>query len=255
MERKRRESWRKTPKHVQRPWLGGKSRWTERRPRLIHALFFIMLLIVGLAATTTVRSHNADPLANLSEEQLITLLGDLQLREDELRSERRELQTQLEELTEAADAHQAAQAATQKTVWRAEVAAGVVAVEGPGIMIVGSNLTQVLPTNLFVTTLAELRNAGAEAVELNGVRLTARSWFSETDGNGVIVDGHRIEPPYTWRAIGDPDTLAMGMEIRGGAAAQARAYGAQVTVTKLDRVEITSTAEVPEPEWATVGGD
>ena len=47
----------------------------------------------------------------------------------------------------------------------------------------GANLS---PTQ-FVMTLGELRNAGAEAIDLNGVRLTTRSAF--TGQAGAIVGG------------------------------------------------------------------
>lgn len=225
--------------------------WFAGRPRPIHILFLFMFLLLGAAATTTVRSHNSDPLASLGEDQLVTLLSDLQAREDDLRGERRQLQDELQELTDAVDAKQAAQEAAERSMWRAEVASGVSPVSGPGIIIEASAPTQPYPVSVFVTTLAELRNAGAEAIELNGVRLTGRSWFGSGGEVGVVVDDETVVPPYVWRAIGDPDTLAMGVEIRGGAVSQLRAYGSGVSVEKLVSVNIDSVATVPEPQWAS----
>lgn len=218
-----------------------------------------MLLTLGAAATTTVRAQASDPLAGLSEDQLVTLLGELQHREDELREERLELQAELTELTEAQDAQEAAFEATARARLRAEVAAGVVPVSGPGVVMTSEfpdgYVPQPFPVSVYVTTLAELRNAGAEAVEVNGVRVTGRTWFGPSGGEGVIVDDQQIVPPYVWKAIGDPETLAMGLEIRGGAASQQRGYGANVDVQKLAWLEITSTVEVPEPVFATLNPD
>lgn len=249
--------WQKTPKVGGRRGIpaGKFGAWVSERPRPIHILFFLMLLLLGAAATTTVRSHSADPLAGLSEEQLVTLLGELQLREDDLRAERSELQGQLEELSEAADNEEAAAEAAQKTLWRAEVSAGVVPVSGPGVVVTTSAPAQPFPVSVFVTTLAELRNAGAEAIEINGVRVTGRTWFASSGGEGVIVDGTVVTPPYVWRAIGDPETLAMALEIRGGANSQQRGYGSEVQVEKSPMVKIDSVATVADPVFATLGSE
>lgn len=249
--------WQKTPKGGggRRPGQGRFVAWATERPRPIHLLFFFMLVVLGAALTTTVRSHSADPLAGLSEEQLVTLMGELQLREDDLRAERSKLQEQLEELAEAADNKEAAAEASQKTLWRAEVSAGVVPVSGPGVVVTTSAPAQPFPVSVFVTTLAELRNAGAEAIEINGVRVTGRTWFAASGGEGVIIDGTVITPPYVWRAIGDPETLAMALEIRGGANSQQRGYGADVQVEKSPLVKIESVATVTDPVFATLSAD
>lgn len=252
-----RRPWRKTPKLLKRRQrgLGRIADWLSARPRAIHLLFFLMLLAVGAAATTTVKVQSSDPLASLSEDQLVTLLGELQLREDELREERRELQDQLTNLSQAVDAKEAAAEASQKARWSAEVAAGVVPVSGPGVLLRVDEPSQPFPVSVFVTTLAELRNAGAEAIEVNNVRVTGRTWFGLSDTGGFVVDGQQINAPYVWRAIGDPDTLAMGLEIRGGAASQQRGYGSLVDVQKLPNVEIASTVTALEPEFATLKPD
>ncbi len=220
------------------------------RPRGLHILLFVMFLVLGFAVTTTVRTQAADPLSGLNEDQLVALLADLDQTERSLRDERTNLQNQLADLKEASDAQEAAKEAVAQATEQAQIAAGTVPVEGPGAVMRVSSPTAPIPVSVFTTTLAELRNAGAESISINDVRLNARSWFaSEPDGT-VVADGVPLTSPYVWRAIGESNTLAVALEIRGGAVAQFRAYGATVTTEARDHLEITAVAPDFVPQWA-----
>jgi uncharacterized protein YlxW (UPF0749 family) len=62
----------------------------------------------------------------------------------------------------------------------------------------------------------ELRNAGAEALALNGHRLVADSVFAVEGRGTVVVDGHPVRRPYHLEAIGDPDTIETALLRPGG---------------------------------------
>ena len=224
--------------------------WTER-PRPTHLLVMLLCLILGFALSTQIRSQNADRLAKLSEPELVSLLDGLEEREDQLRAARTDLREQVRELEDAATSAEAASEASRKALVDAQIIAGEIPVEGPGVVYRITAEPGTLPASLFVTTLAELRNAGAEAIELNGIRLSGRSWFG-TDGGQIILDGALVDSPYVWTAIGDSHTLSTALDIRGGSSAQFRAYGAEVSLTETRLLEITSTADWPEPSWASV---
>lgn len=225
------------------------------RPRPMHLLMVVLFLIVGLAITTTVRSRVADPLAGLNEDQLVSILADLGQREEELLTERVELENALNELSDAADAQEAARVASQQTNLRADVAAGVVPVEGPGVTMRVSGAADAIPISVFVTTLAELRNAGAEAIAVNDVRLNGRAWFSMEASGQIVASGTPINPPYVWRAIGDGGTLSVALEIRGGSAPQFRAYGATVDTQIEESLTINAVSPPFTPQWAATAED
>lgn len=100
-------------------------------------------------------------------------------------------------------------------------------------------------------TLGELRNAGAESIDLNGNRLSTRSAFVSTP-EGISVDGSPIASPYEWRVIGAPQTIASALEIQAGSAAQMRARGAEVTISERDDIVIRSLAMPLMPQYASV---
>lgn len=227
-----------------------KGIWTER-PRPTHLLVMFLCLVLGFALSAQIRSHNADHLARLSEPELVSILNDLEEREDQLRAARSELREQVTELEDAATSAEAASEAAQKALTDAEITAGAIPVHGPGVVYRVSAEQGTLPASLFVTTLAELRNAGAEAIEMNGIRISGRSWFGSA-GTQIVLDGTAVSPPYIWRAIGDPHTLSTALDIRGGASAQFRAYGADVSISEARVVDIDAVAAPTEPAWATV---
>ena len=89
-------------------------------------------------------------------------------------------------------------------------------------------------------------------IALNGVRLSARSFFV-TDSDGTVsVDGTRISSPYTWQVIGASDTIATALQIQAGSADQMRAKGATVTITTQGDVIIDAVASAPAPTYASV---
>lgn len=248
-----------TRAHVSRRGPHGDSRvWTRARqaffalPRGLHVVMLVIFMILGFALATQVRAQRSDPLEGLSEQDLVTVLDELGTQEQNLRNRRGELSRELDDLRSAASEADAREQATRKAETQAQIAAGTAPVHGPGVTVgvadPGTNLT---PTQ-FVMTLGELRNAGAEAIELNGVRLSTRSAFTGQAG-AIIVDGTPILSPYTWKVIGEGQTIATALDIQAGSAAQMRAKGATVTITQADDLSITSIAAPKPPQFATYG--
>jgi uncharacterized protein YlxW (UPF0749 family) len=113
---------------------------------------------------------------------------------------------------------------------------------------------------VLLDTLEELRDAGAEAVEigsLNGsaVRVVANTSFADTrtgggPGNRVVVDGTELTSPYRFRVIGDPRTLAAALDIPGGVLDVLGQDDAQGVVSQRDKITITSLRVAPSPRYA-----
>ena len=90
---------------------------------------------------------------------------------------------------------------------------GLVEVSGPGLEIrVGGHLSVLSAQDL----VNELRNAGAEAIALNGERLVLWSAIAAADEGWLTVDGTRIASPYTFQAIGDGEALETALMRSGG---------------------------------------
>lgn len=219
------------------------------RPRGIHIVMAFICFSLGFAIASQVIAQREDPFDSLSQQDLVVLLEELSDREEALRSERADLSTQLAELEDEATKREAALDAAKKARELAQINAALVPVHGTGVSMVVKDPTASLRATHFVMAIGELRNAGAEAASLNGIRLTMRSSFT-SDTSGIYLDGQRIHSPYVWNAIGEAATISTALEIPGGSASQMRAKGAEVEIVQMEDVIIEHVAEAIEPRWA-----
>jgi len=219
-------------------------------PTWVHVVIVLLCVAVGFALAVQVRQTQEDTYASMRQDDLVRLLDELSVRNRELTEEAVALRRELGELESGSTSRAAAQEAAEQQAQVQGVLAGALPVAGPGIELVVQDPNAQISAPTFITVLEELRNAGAESIELNGHRITASSWLGTRPG-GLIVSGVEIAPPYTWRAIGDPQTLAVALDIPGGALASIRGAGGAAEVSQEERVEIRSVRELREPEWAT----
>ncbi|WP_182523310.1 DUF881 domain-containing protein [Nocardioides dongkuii] len=178
------------------------------RPRLTGAVVVAVFgLLISVAAVQT--SRNAD-VESEGREQLIqriteerTAVSGLQDRIALLRERNAELD---EGLTEVSGILQSA----RDELRRVQVRTGYVEVRGPGVRMTVEDPEQgdeeVRKEDLFLLVNA-LWAGGAEAVSLNGQRLSVLTTISNSDV-AINVDSRALLPPYTLLAIGDGGRLA-----------------------------------------------
>ncbi|HLS26307.1 MAG TPA: DUF881 domain-containing protein [Beutenbergiaceae bacterium] len=218
----------------------------SRKPISTRSQVLIALLcaVLGFGIAIQVRQTQDDEFAALRQDDLVRLLDEVTQRNDDLVDERDQLLRDRSALRSGSDAQRLA--AEYQLVHG--VLAGTEPVEGPGVVVTVDNAGQA-SAQTMVHMLEELRNAGAEAVEVSGHRLVASSAF--VDGpDGVAVDGNPIGTQMEWRAIGDPDTMSVALNIPGGALTGFRNAGAVVDLEQRDLVQITAIREVEAPEFA-----
>ena len=128
-----------------------------------------------------------------------------------------------------------------------EILAGMTDVEGPGVTVVmqdstaanvtGDEADYLIHDNDIMSVINELRSAGAEAISLNGERITATSEVRCT-GAVVTVNGRRYAAPYIIMAIGDKDTLYGALTMRNGVVDVLGQWKIEVKVTMSDKLLI-----------------
>lgn len=221
------------------------------RFRPIHLVIAIMMFALGFAFISQIKIQSADPLDGVHEDELVLLLDQLTQSEQQLRVERAELTEQLQRLQSAHSQEQAAREAAEKERREAQILGGTQPVRGPGLLVTIIEGEQDISAQKFVTLLGELRNAGAEAMELNGHRIVASSYIGR-EGDTLTISGQPVASPYLWRIIGNADTLQPALEIQRGAASQLRATGATIQIQRSDTVRIDSTVSPMSYQYAEV---
>lgn len=232
------------------------------RPRLrrVDVLVALLLAVLGFAAVVQVRSTRGDAvLASARQEDLVQILDDLSGRNARLRREVADLSASRERLT-SAGGDEAALAEAQRRTQLLGVLAGTVAASGPGITLTIEDRTGGVRADVLLDALEELRDAGAQAVQLGGaqlagargggaVRVVASTALVDGTG-GVLVDGALLTPPYVFTVLGDQGTLASALGIPGGVVATVARVGGAARVEQSGALVVGALRPLTPPRYA-----
>lgn len=224
------------------------------RPRVTRAQVLTAVLcgVLGFAVVAQVRLTHDTSLSTLRQSDLVGILDQATRQADELQREAAALEQTRQELESGSNSRQAALDAATRSAATQGILTGRLPAEGPGIVVTLTEPDGSIRALTLLNFLEELRNAGAEAVQLNDLRLTASSYFvTSAAGDGVVVDGTALQAPYRWIVIGDADTMATALDIPGGALASVRNDGGRGSVLRKELVAVTATRSVPVPVNAT----
>jgi uncharacterized protein YlxW (UPF0749 family) len=215
----------------------------QRRNQLTIA---VVAFILGLLVVIQLRTQaSVTAFAGLSSQDLTVLVANLNDRNDQLRGEIATLERELATLTANTERGEVSVDELRVDLRRVRLYAGIDPATGPGVVVTihgpidGSGVDDLIN---------ELRNAGAEAMALDGVRLVPGVVTMGTPG-AVTIDGETLPDPFELAAIGAPDKLTGSLTRNGGIIAQLAATRPDVLleVTPLGRVDVPATDRVLVP--------
>jgi len=221
------------------------------RPRATkaNALAALLAILLGFAVATQVRQNQVLGLESLRQSELVTILDNATQLSARLDQNARELQATRDELINGSTNGAAALTAAQERLDTLRVLAGTVRAHGPGIRMTISDPGAKVTPPLLLDAIEELRDAGAEAIQVGSVRVVASSYFGQ-GGSGIEVDGTTVTDPYVILAIGDPQTISSAMEIPGGLSETVRGRGASITITQSTELVVGALHTLREPRYA-----
>lgn len=150
----------------------------------------------------------------------------------------------------------------QEELKKANMAAGLMAVKGPGIIVTINDSPRQLqpgedPNSLLVhdsdiqDVVSELRASGAEAISINDERIIAMSEI-RCAGTTILVNTNKVAPPFVINVIGDPQMLESGLTIKGGVVQKLKDYGLLVQIQKSTKVQIPAFNGVLKLKYTTL---
>ncbi|WP_406413440.1 DUF881 domain-containing protein [Streptomyces halstedii] len=237
----------KDPSDGRRRLLAGL--WPPRvtRAQLVVAL---LLFVLGLGLAIQVRSNSDNSaLRGARQEDLVRILDELDNRTQRLEDEKQRLDDQRTELENSSDQAEEARKQTLEKERQLGILAGTVAAHGPGITLTVSDPAGAVKADMLLDAIQELRAAGAEAIEVNGVRVVANTYFSG-DGGELSVDGRRIRAPYEFEVIGKPQDLEPALNIPGGVVQTLEKEQATAEVTRSEDIVIDALRPAKQPDYA-----
>ncbi|SEN72701.1 DUF881 domain-containing protein [Actinacidiphila rubida] len=221
-------------------------------PRLSRAQLIVALLLfvlgLGLAIQVRTTSDNG-ALRGARQEDLVRILTELDNRSQRLEDEKRGLDSQRSQLESSSN--QAAEALKQTQQKEAElgVLAGTVQAQGPGITLTITDPHGSVQADSLLDTLQELRAAGAEAIQIDNVRVVADTYFTQ-GADGVLIDGHKLSQPYVFKVIGNPQDLEPALNIPGGVVQTLEKEQATADVVRSQKIVVDALRPSKQPDYA-----
>ncbi|MFE2110047.1 DUF881 domain-containing protein [Kitasatospora sp. NPDC059463] len=225
--------------------------WPPRvsRGQLVVAL---LLFSLGLGLAIQVRSTNDhhSQLRGARQEDLVRILDELDSRQQRLQQEKAELEQSLAKLENSSNQAKEAQEQTRKKVTELGVLAGTVQATGPGIVLTVDDPQGQVKADMLLDTLQELRAAGAEAIQINDVRVVVNTYFTDVSGGGVQIDGKKVSAPYRFTVVGNPQDLTPALNIPGGVVRTLESHQARATISQQQKVVVDALVDPRTPQYA-----
>lgn len=221
----------------------------------------IMCLLLTTAICVQIRTMNS------ASSTVSQTLSDNGLRDEVLKmkdkydttyKELENAQKRLEKIRQEATQNDTSAEAKEEELKENNMILGNVDVTGEGIEVLLQDAINV-NTSLNVSeqlihygdiqwVVNELKNAGAEAIEVNGQRIVNTSAIT-CEGNIIKINGERIGSPFTIKAIGSKNLLYGALERAGSTLDWIRDAGNIVKVTKKDDITISKYSGVLNYEY------
>ena len=222
---------------------------------LTGALFVLGFLIAAqLAAEGPRIRYTSQERAPLIE----TALG-LQEQQDALLARVLELRAQIVELEGEEPGSEALVREINAALEHARIAGGLIQVTGPGLIFrledaenPGTERDLLVTARDIRTLVQELWLAGAEAVSINGERVTTGTAVLDI-GNAILANSAYLAPPYQINAIGPDDlyerltSAASFVEFVGS---RIEPYGLRLSFAELDSVTVPAYAGTVRNRYA-----
>ncbi|TAM78967.1 MAG: DUF881 domain-containing protein [Chloroflexota bacterium] len=167
------------------------------------------LIAAQLRAQATVTDYASSELPTLRK-----TAQELQAAQDGLKTQIQDLRSQIQAAEQQGQGNGALVSSLNDQLTQARTAAGLVALEGPGVVIRLDDSTTAVPPDAapgdYLVSATDLRQvidqlwlAGAEAVAIDGERVVVTTALTDI-GSSVLVNGSYLQAPYDVSAIGPP---------------------------------------------------
>ena len=227
-------------------WHGRRDepgRPVPRRPRWVdQSLTGLLTLLLGLGATVQIReTREPDALPGATQEDLLRIFDSQKTEAERLSQQVTEARARIDALSARnGDSGQALANATARAQALA-LLTGSVPATGPGVRVTITDPKRRVTPDLLLDAVQELRGAGAEAIQVNGVRVVTATAFTGRAG-AVTVGGVDLTAPYRLLAIGPADDLRAALTGPGLPVSDVARDGGVADVVPADDVSVTALA-------------
>ena len=201
--------------------------------------FFVVAFLIGVLGVGQLNSQaRPTELSGLSAQELTSLIETLTARNRELRTGLADIREQVRQYEVSGPQGQSALQVSREDLRRITAFGGLAAVDGQGIVMEVDGGLDAIALNDLIN---ELRNAGAEAIAVDEVRITARS-VAIQGPRSLEIDGMDIGRRFKLRAIGSPDGLLGAMQRPGGIISQLKLFiSATILISQAEALALPAS--------------
>ena len=213
---------------------------------LILGIMFFALTIMIVIQMKTVSQNGTTVSMNQQEAELKSQVLKMKEKYEVQYEELENAEKELEEVRKDITSHNEELKNMEEKIKEYNKILGMTDVKGKGVIItvqdgttngITLNANDLIVHDLNVLSIVnELKNAGAEAISINGKRVVNTTAIS-CDGNVIVVNGEKISSPIEIRAIGLPEQLST-LDRIGGTLQRFSELGKKVNLTKSQKIEI-----------------
>ena len=232
---------------------------------IVTFICFILCFLITLQVRT-IQQSESDILRLKNENELRDEINEWKDLYESATYKAKDLETKIAEYKNNASQNNNTVALLNKEIDNLAILAGVAKVQGPGITVTLDDTRAInkiavdagfYDPNVYVIhdseilmVVNELRATGAEAISINGQRITALTEI-RCAGPVIHINGIRLTAPFKISAIGAPDLLASSLKLRGGIIESIEQADIDVIIEKSDMIQIPKTENVIEYKYAT----
>lgn len=220
-------------------------------------LMALVCIALGIMISYQLKYSRAAAPGTSSSTDLAKQVANLKTKNEELTSKVNEYEKKINEYVESAASESKVVDNLKKELDNAKKLAGLTEVEGPGVEITLTPLTDVLTNETvriqsadLLDVINELNSSGAEAISINGERFTARTQIREA-GYVLKINDTAFSPtePFIIKAIGDTDILAGAFRLPQGVKDTLAKFSIDMKITESEKVTIPKYSKALKYEF------
>lgn len=238
----------------------------NKRAMIIIGIICFLLCFMMTLQIRTIKKSDSDILKLKNENELRDEINQWRDLYDIANDKIAELNTKITEYQNASSKRNEANAALKRDLDEVKILAGQLAVKGAGIVVKLDDTAAIekialdagmYDPNVYVIhdsdillIVNELRAARAEAISINGQRISANTEI-RCVGPVISINDVRLTAPFEISAIGDPTVLANSLKLRGGIIDSIKEANIDVTIEKKEEIIIPKLENVLEYKYAS----
>lgn len=201
---------------------------------------FILVMIIFMQFKV-VHETDITSIDTMRQADLQTELANWKSKYEEIQKKYEETYKTLTKYKEETDSDAKVKKNLEEELKNLQMILGKTDVQGKGIIVTikeGNDSENKIDNENLLVIVNYLRDAGADAISINGQRIVNQTDFAEIRPGYIKVNSQRVTSPYEIKAIGDPDYLKSALIGTGGYQEELQAWGHSVEIEEKNKIEI-----------------